>query len=103
MCKQTFLFDTFQTTTIDQLSIATAASAPKIRMATSMGVVSVAITNETTSPLGNQSSHVLSLHAGPELSIAATKTFVTSAVSAIWLLAEWADDATLRRAIFDLP
>ena len=89
------------------ISISQSGKSPDIlemtRMATSMGAVSVAITNETTSPLANQSSHVLSLHAGTELSIAATKTFVTSAVSAIWLLAEWADDATLRRAIFDLP
>ncbi|CAN0606006.1 unnamed protein product, partial [Ectocarpus sp. 12 AP-2014] len=47
--------------------------------------------------------HTLNLHAGPEISVAATKTFVNSAVAGIWLLAEWAEDDALRASIHDLP
>jgi glucosamine--fructose-6-phosphate aminotransferase (isomerizing) len=73
------------------------------RMARAAGALSVAITNDIRSPLGAASEHRLDLHAGPELSVAATKTFVTSAVAAVWLLAEWAGDSDLLAAIRNLP
>jgi glucosamine--fructose-6-phosphate aminotransferase (isomerizing) len=41
--------------------------------------------------------------AGPELSVAATKTFVTSAVSLVSLIAHWTNDAGLKSAIRQLP
>lgn len=67
------------------------------------GALSIAMTNHTDSPLAQMADHTISLHAGPEISVAATKTFVNSAIAGIWLLAECADDDDLRRAIADLP
>jgi glucosamine--fructose-6-phosphate aminotransferase (isomerizing) len=73
------------------------------RAARQGGALSIAITNNPESPLAQAASHTLCMHAGPELSVAATKTFVTSAVAGLLLLAEWRDDADLRRAIYNLP
>jgi glucosamine--fructose-6-phosphate aminotransferase (isomerizing) len=67
------------------------------------GALSIAITNDPASPLGLAAAQTLALHAGPERSVAATKTFVTSAVAGLWLLAEWRGDADLLAAIRALP
>lgn len=67
------------------------------------GALSVALTNHADSPLAGACAHTLDIHAGPELSVAATKTFVTSAVAGLWLLAECKQDAALLAAICALP
>ncbi|WP_171212257.1 SIS domain-containing protein [Ruegeria sp. HKCCA5426] len=67
------------------------------------GAATVAITNDTSSRLAEVAGAVLPLHAGPELSVAATKTFVTSLVAGFWLLAEVKRDADLLKAIHALP
>ncbi|SDW53691.1 glutamine--fructose-6-phosphate transaminase [Ruegeria halocynthiae] len=67
------------------------------------GSYSVAITNDTASALAKVTSSALSLHAGAELSVAATKTFVTSLVAGLWLLAEVKGDDELLSAIHNLP
>jgi glutamine---fructose-6-phosphate transaminase (isomerizing) len=67
------------------------------------GALTVAVTNHPTSPLGLASQHCLALHAGPELSVAATKTFVNSAVAGLLLIAQWAQDAALLAAVHALP
>ncbi|KPA20712.1 Glutamine--fructose-6-phosphate aminotransferase (isomerizing) [Shimia sp. SK013] len=67
------------------------------------GAYTVAITNEMGSPLAQSTSATLPIHAGKELSVAATKTFVTSMVAGLWLLAELKADAGLLRAIHALP
>ncbi|MQY42861.1 SIS domain-containing protein [Epibacterium sp. SM1969] len=67
------------------------------------GAYTVAITNDASSPLAKASSATLPIHAGPELSVAATKTFVTSLVAGLWLLAEVKGDADLLAAIRALP
>lgn len=89
------------------VSVSQSGKSPDIvemaRMSRAAGSLSIALTNDPSSPLANVSDHTLNLHAGPELSVAATKTFVTSAVTAIWLLAEWAKDDELRSAIHRLP
>lgn len=89
------------------LSVSQSGKSPDIvemaRMARSGGALSIAITNDPASPLADVSDHTLFLDAGPELSVAATKTFVNSAVVGIWLLAEWAQDAALLKAIRTLP
>lgn len=72
-------------------------------MARAQGALSIALTNHLDSDLARVSTHALDLHAGAELSVAATKTFVTSAVCAVWLLAQWQQDAELLRAIQALP
>lgn len=89
------------------LSVSQSGKSPDIvemaGMAQAGGALSIAITNNPDSPLSDVADHTLNLHAGPELSVAATKTFVNSAVAGIWLFAEWAGDETLLAAIHDLP
>lgn len=89
------------------LSVSQSGKSPDIvemaRMARNGGALSIAMTNDPESPLGQVADHTLNLHAGPEISVAATKTFVNSAVAGIWLLAEWAQDDALCAAIHDLP
>jgi glutamine---fructose-6-phosphate transaminase (isomerizing) len=89
------------------LSVSQSGKSPDIvemsRMAQASGALSLAITNDVTSPLARISDHALDLHAGPEISVAATKTFVNSAVSALWLLAEWFGDSALGLALRRLP
>ena len=67
------------------------------------GALTLAITNDPGSPLAESSMHTLHLHAGIERSVAATKTFVTSAIAGLLLLAEWRADRHLIDAIHDLP
>ncbi|MGJ8615378.1 MAG: SIS domain-containing protein [Sulfitobacter sp.] len=89
------------------LSVSQSGQSPDIvamaKMAQEQGALSIAITNDRASPLAKVSDHTLYLDAGPELSVAATKTFVNSAVVGIWLLAEWARDDALLAAIRGLP
>lgn len=89
------------------LSVSQSGKSPDIvemaRMARTGGALSIAMTNNPDSPLAQVADHTLNLHAGPEISVAATKTFVNSAVAGIWLLAEWAQDDDLRTAIHELP
>jgi len=73
------------------------------QMAAEAGALGLALTNDPDSDLARVSAHALALHAGPEQSVAATKTFVTSVVAALWLLAEWQRDAALLAAIRSLP
>ena len=49
-----------------------------VQQARSQGRPTIAITNEIDSPLAVMSDVVVPLHAGPELSVAATKTYTTS-------------------------
>ncbi len=89
------------------ISVSQSGKSPDIvemaRSARNCGALSVAITNDISSPLALASSHTLNLYAGPEKSVAATKTFVTSAVAGLLLLAEWSGDADLRSALHNLP
>ncbi len=71
--------------------------------ATDQGALTLAITNDPTSPLAKASACTINIHAGPELSVAATKTFVNSAVAALLLLARWKNDVELTAAIRALP
>ncbi|MDB2423202.1 SIS domain-containing protein [Paracoccaceae bacterium] len=71
--------------------------------ATKQGTLTVAITNEPASPLADACKHTIPIHAGTERSVAATKTFVTSAVAGLSLLAHWKQDKHLLEAIEKLP
>lgn len=89
------------------LSVSQSGKSPDIvemaRMAREGGALSIAMTNHTDSPLAAVADHTLNLHAGPEISVAATKTFVNSAIAGIWLLAEWAEDEALCQSVAALP
>lgn len=67
------------------------------------GALAIAITNSLGAPISDACAHTLSLHAGPELSVAATKTFVVSVVAGLALLAEWQQEDSLRAAVAALP
>jgi len=54
------------------------------------GAATVALTNDTSSPLAKAADYVLDCGAGPELSIAATKTFTAQMYVLATLCARWA-------------
>lgn len=89
------------------LAISQSGKSPDIvrmaEMAARQGALSLAVTNHADSDLARASTHTLCLHAGTERSVAATKTFVSSAVAAVWLLAEWRRDTDLLAALHGLP
>lgn len=74
-----------------------------MRSAGAGGALSVAITNFADSPMAEASAHCLPLLAGVEQSVAATKTFVTSVLAELALVAHWQEDAALKRAVEGLP
>lgn len=73
------------------------------RSARAGGALTIAVTNDTASPLAHVSDRTVDIHAGPELSVAATKTFVTSVVALLTLVAEWKGDTDLKAALWALP
>jgi glucosamine--fructose-6-phosphate aminotransferase (isomerizing) len=72
-------------------------------MAKAAGARTVAIVNDTGSPLAAASDLVLPMAAGPERSVAATKSFVAGLAVLLRFAAVWADDGALRAAIERLP
>jgi glucosamine--fructose-6-phosphate aminotransferase (isomerizing) len=74
-----------------------------MRAAGAGGALTVAITNFADSPMALASAHCLPLLAGVEQSVAATKTFVTSVLAGLALVAEWRQDDGLRVAVASLP
>lgn len=89
------------------LSVSQSGQSPDIveltQSAVASGAYAVAITNDPEAPLARATSSTLAIHAGPELSVAATKTFVTSLVAGVWLLAELRQEHDLIAAIRALP
>ena len=63
------------------------------------GAVLVVLVNDATSPLADLADVLLPLHAGPETSVAATKSFIATLVALTHLTAEWRGDAALRAAL----
>ncbi|WP_309667934.1 SIS domain-containing protein [Tabrizicola sp.] len=74
-----------------------------MRSAGASGALTIAITNFADAPMAAVSDHCLPLQAGVEKSVAATKTFVTSALAGLSLLAEWRQDKGLQAAVAGLP
>jgi glutamine---fructose-6-phosphate transaminase (isomerizing) len=72
-------------------------------MARAAGAITVAIVNDAVSPLAQAAEFVLPLAAGPERSVAATKSFVTSLAALLQLTAAWAGDEAMRSACARLP
>lgn len=67
------------------------------------GAITAAIVNDAASPLAETVEFVLPLQSGPELSVAATKTVIASMTVASWLVAAWAEDSALEKALWALP
>lgn len=67
------------------------------------GALVVALVNNDTSPLALLADVALPLCAGPEISVAATKSFITSLAGIAALVAAWSQDAALVAALPALP
>jgi glucosamine--fructose-6-phosphate aminotransferase (isomerizing) len=67
------------------------------------GALSIAVVNDADSPLAAGADVVLPLHAGPERSVAATKSFLASTVVLAALVAAWRDDAGLGHCLRSMP
>ncbi len=67
------------------------------------GALTIAIVNDENSPAASLADFVLPLNAGPEKSVAATKTFIASLFVVCDLLAAWQNDFELRHALEDAP
>jgi len=63
----------------------------------------VAMVNVVESPLAHTADFVIPLRAGPELSVAATKSFLCSLSALLHLAAEWSGDAHLRDSLDEIP
>lgn len=73
------------------------------RMLRSGGARLVVLTNRPDSPLGREGSAVIDVLAGPEEAVAATKSFVSTVLAGLWLVAHWSGDAALLRALRAQP
>src|SRR5215471_1779501 len=73
------------------------------RGAKSAGALTVCIVNAPASPLAAACDVVLPMAAGPEHSVAATKTFIASLAALLRLTARWTKDAVMEQAVARLP
>jgi len=67
------------------------------------GALAVALVNEVASPLAKEAEALLPLCAGPERSVAATKSMIAGLVAGASLVAAWREDRPLADAIAGLP
>ncbi|HUA26708.1 MAG TPA: SIS domain-containing protein [Steroidobacteraceae bacterium] len=67
------------------------------------GALVVAVVNAKDSPLAQRADHVVPLCAGPETSVAATKTFIASLAAIVHLVSCWAEDRELSEEIRKAP
>ncbi|MXW85915.1 MAG: SIS domain-containing protein [Boseongicola sp. SB0667_bin_21] len=67
------------------------------------GALTIGITNNPASGLADGVGRALPVHAGSELSVAATKTLVISLAAGLWLIAEVKAHASLLSAIRAMP
>lgn len=74
-----------------------------VEAAKQAGALVVALVNDVTSPLAALADHVLPLHAGPEVSVAATKSYIAALAAIAQLVAAWSQDASLATALKGLP
>ncbi len=67
------------------------------------GAVVVALLNDAAAPLAAAADVVIPLHAGPERSVAATKSYLAALAAIAQLVALWSADPELRGALSALP
>jgi glutamine---fructose-6-phosphate transaminase (isomerizing) len=67
------------------------------------GALVIAFVNDTASPLAALAEVVVPLHAGPETSVAATKSYIATLAAFAHLASHWSGDQALHDAIFSLP
>ena len=67
------------------------------------GAVVIALVNDEDSPLAGLAQHCLPLCAGPEESVAATKSYIAALGAIVHLVAAWTEDARLMHALATAP
>src|SRR5690242_14870939 len=73
------------------------------RSAAEAGAYVVALVNDEDSPLAGLAARVLPLSAGPETSVAATKSYLASLSALLHLVATWSDEQDLLDALRSAP
>lgn len=85
------------------LAISQSGKSPDIlasmRAARAAGAKVVAMVNDTDSPAADLADMVIPLHAGPERSVAATKSYIGALMAITHLVAEWTQDRALDDAL----
>jgi glucosamine--fructose-6-phosphate aminotransferase (isomerizing) len=74
-----------------------------VQQARADGALVVALVNDTDSPVASLADLCLPLLAGPEISVAATKSFIAILSAVAQLVAAWSEDAALQAALQTLP
>lgn len=74
-----------------------------LKSANKQGAPTISITNYEDSPLAQESKFHLFCAAGPEKSVAATKTFTSQVFLLAQLVAFWADDEQFKRELSEVP
>jgi glucosamine--fructose-6-phosphate aminotransferase (isomerizing) len=74
-----------------------------LQAAKEAGATTVAIVNKTNSVLAGIADFVIPMHAGEEKAVAATKTYIASLSAIAQLVAYYADNKTLLKALPQLP
>lgn len=67
------------------------------------GASTIALVNAEHSPVATASEHVIALRAGPERSVAATKSCISSVAATLGILAAWMEGRDLATALDALP
>ena len=84
------------------ISISQSGKSPDIlaaaQQAKKAGAITVALLNLEDAPLAELVDHVIPLHAGPELSVAASKSCIAAFAAVLDLTASWTKDAMLEQA-----
>ena len=74
-----------------------------VRAAKAAGAFTIALVNDVASPLAQLVDEVIPLHAGPELSVAATKSYIAALSAIVQLVAAWTGDEDLKAGLAALP
>ena len=74
-----------------------------VEAAAASGATTLALVNAADSPLAQIAQHCLPLHAGPELSVAATKSYIAALGALVALVSEWTGDPALASALAAAP
>jgi glucosamine--fructose-6-phosphate aminotransferase (isomerizing) len=89
------------------LAISQSGRSPDLIAATAeakkAGARTIALVNDATSPLAELADEVIPLCAGPERSVAATKSYLASTAAIAALVAAWCGDNAFDRALANLP
>jgi glucosamine--fructose-6-phosphate aminotransferase (isomerizing) len=77
--------------------------AEMVAIARRKGAITVAIVNHETSPVAQAAEYVIPLCAGPEVAVAATKSYIATLGVLVYLTALLAEDKTMLSAVEKLP